>query len=676
MKFIDLDFETRSKTKITLGAWKYSECPSTEILWAKFEINGRMYEWKIGDKPPKRLFRAVKRGYIIRAFNSFFEFCIWVNVATPKLGWPKVTIEQFYCVQALAQSKTFKGSLEDAGIDMGLNVTKDKEGKRLINKFSAPSRKKDQEWNEPYDPANVPDFMRFGDYCETDVDVQIGIADFTGLLSEFEYRVFMMTERMNAIGIPIDVDMANGALALVDRAVSAANKEFQTLSGTTLNLSQKQAVKDWLEEDGLPMPNMQAGTIDKKLKDKKISDDHKRILYLIKSAGKTSTSKYKKAVEIVGKDGFIHGILKYHRARTGRWGGAGIQPQNFARPTLPKWTDYEYLAELIADEDYEAIEQLFDDVMEALSSALRSMICATPGNKLIAADYAQIEARVAFWYADEQDPLDLFNKEAELLKAGKIEEAEWFKKEGGGDIYKVMASDIYSKPVSKITDDERFMGKQCILGLGFQMGAPKFKKTLYDTYGVIITNQFATETVNAYRKKYPKIKKIWSQLNEAAINAVTNKGHAFKVSKQNIIYKYEDQYLTCRLPSGRKLHYFQPEVKVIPSPWQKNEVMDQLTFMGIDSFSNKWKRLTTYGGSLFENVVQATARDLMCYGMLNAEDNGYQSLFTVHDEAITMVPDEPKYTYQEYEQLLAATPNWAKGIPVVAEGWEGKRYRK
>jgi DNA polymerase bacteriophage-type len=653
-KFIDLDFETRSRTAIATGAWRYSICESTDVLWLKYSIKGKMYTWRIGDKPPGKLFRYLKKGYHLRAFNSFFEYCIWKNVCETKLGWPSVDIGQFYCVQAMAQAKSFPGSLAGAAEALELPTTKDKEGKRLINMFSKPSRKADEDWKEP---ENYPeDFARFGQYCEVDVDVQIGIAEAVGPLSDFEYNVFLMTERINAVGLPIDIDMVYGAINLVAKSVQTSNGIFQRITGTTLNLSQKAAIKNWLEEDGLPLPNMQAGTLDKKIKSPKIHDRHRKILSLIRSAGKISTSKYKKAIEIIGSDFFIHGILKYHRARTGRWGGVGIQPQNFARTSLPGWVDYEYLAQLIAEQDYEIIEVLYGDVMEALSSALRSMICAVDGKKLVTADYAQIEARVGFWVAGEEEALEVFRQNK--------------------DIYKVMAMDIYKKKEKDITSDERFIGKQCILGLGFQMGAKKFKKNLYDQFDTIIPTEFAEENVAAYRKKYPRVKKIWGELNKAAIKAVDNINCPFAVGPQRLIYEYDGEYLTCKLPSGRKIHYYNPRVCMVASPWAPGEKMAQLTFMGVDGFTNKWTRLSTYGGMLLENAVQAIARDLMCCGMINAEEHGYPSLFTVHDESISMVPDEPCYSYQEYEKLLSKTPDWAKGIPVVAEGWEGKRYRK
>ncbi len=658
-KYIDLDFETRSACDLkTRGAWVYSEHPTTTVLIARWSTDGgkTYHKWWFNDKPPKKLFRKLKQGYKIRAFNSFFEFVIWVNYCVPKLGWPKLDIRDFMCVQAESNAKTFPGSLEASAIAMELLDQKDKEGMRLINKFSKPSRKAGQEWNEPRD--DMEDFIKFDKYCEQDVRAQIAVHNFAGSLeNEFEREVFYLTEKMNAQGIPIDEPMLEGALALRELALIELNERAQELTGESFTLGQTAKLKEWLEENGCPLPNMQAKTIERKLKSKKLDPTCHELLSLRASANKTSVSKYTSAKNLIGSDGFVHGILKYHIARTGRWGGRGLQPQNFSRPKLDKWVDYVFLAELIVDQEYDLIQFIYGDVMEALSSALRSMICAPKGKKFLAADYSQIEARIVFWLAGEEGALDIFRRNE--------------------DIYCDMASDVYGFKVTKANEFERFIGKQCILGLGFGMGDKKFKKDLFDKGDVVVEQSFATRVVKSYRKKYKKVKDIWTEINDAAIKAVKFKGKRFKCTTQDVSFYHDGEYLKCRLPSGRNLHYYDAKVEMVdpPASWNSTKQMEQLTFMGIDSYTTKWARMSTYGGSLLENLAQAIARDLMCYGMLEAEREGYNMLFTVHDEGIAMV-DEDFGTVPEFEEILARTPDWAEGVPVVAEGWEGPRYRK
>jgi len=661
--FIDIDFETRSKADIKkVGAYRYADDDSTEILLLRISYDQETTEgWRIGDPPPKKLFKRLKKKNTrIRAFNSFFEYSIWNLVGARKLGWPEMSIEKFYDVMADSCQKCFAANLEGAAEQMELVVQKDNRGKNLIQKFSKPSRRNGHEWNQPDDfPI---EFQEFDEYCEVDVLTQIGIAEFTGTLTRFEHMVFLLTEKMNARGLPIDIDMAEGALDLVEYATDRANEEARKITKDAFNsVTQRDAVMNWLEDNGCPMPNMQAKTIERMLKNpkKKIRKKARRILELRAAVSKTSTSKYSAALMRVGKDNRVHEIVKYHIAKTGRHGGRGLQIQNFARPTLGKWVDYEYIAELITNRDFETLEMLYGEVMNVLSSALRSMICAPDGKKFVCADYAQIEARIVFWFADEQQALNIFRE--------------------GGDIYCDMAIDVYKRPITKANDFERFIGKQCILGLGFGMGASKFKGDLFEKGDVVVEASFATEVVNLYRKKYKKVKNMWKEVSDAAMDAVEHPNRKFYCCDKKIHYVYdeESEFLYCVLPSGRRLHYYRPIIKYVdpPKSWNTDDMIPQLTFMGIDGYTKKWTRLRTYGGSLVENFVQAAARDIMCYGMLEAENEGYEQIFLVHDESVALV-DEDFGSYQEYEKVLSRTPDWAKGIPVVAEGWEGKRYRK
>ena len=251
--YADIDFETRSEAKLLdVGAWKYAEHPSTLPLILRYSLDGETtYKWHLRDKPPKKLFKFLKNpNSRIRAFNSFFEFCIWNLTCVQILGWPEMPIEKFYDTMADSSSKCFAANLMGAGEQMDLEVTKDKEGKRLIQKFCKPrTAKSGPYWNEP--EAHPIEFQAFDDYCHIDVIVQIGISEFCGALSEFEYNVFMLTEKMNVRGIPIDVEMAEGAINLIEYATTKANKEARKITKDAFeSVSQRDAVKNWLEENG------------------------------------------------------------------------------------------------------------------------------------------------------------------------------------------------------------------------------------------------------------------------------------------------------------------------------------------------------------------------------------------------------------------------------------------
>jgi DNA polymerase len=255
------------------------------------------------------------------------------------------------------------------------------------------------------------------------------------------------------------------------------------------------------------------------------------------------------------------------------------------------------------------------------------------------------------WLASEEEALGVFER--------------------GEDIYCVMATAIYGYPCYKDTHPaERAMGKIAVLGLGYQMGWRKFKEQCANA-GVDISDEFAQQVVDAYRAKFWRIRDMWRQQEDSAIEAVRHPG--LRVECGAVTWVQEGRFLFCELPSGRRLAYPDPEVRMKMTPW--DELRPALTFMGVDKNFN-WSRQQTYGGMLVENITQAVARDLMAYGLLQCARSGlYVPILTVHDE---LIAEAKRHTgnVHEFERLMASVPGWAVGCPVVAEGWTGLRYRK
>ena len=203
------------------------------------------------------------------------------------------------------------------------------------------------------------------------------------------------------------------------------------------------------------------------------------------------------------------------------------------------------------------------------------------------------------------------------------------------------------------------------------MGPDRFKAQVKTQTGLDISRDMAQLIVQAYRTTYPEVAGFWYQQENAAVQAVRQSGKI--ITAGPVKWKGQNGFLYCKLPSGRCLAYAEPQVKPIETSW--GEIKDQLTFMAVNPISKNWERQHTYGGAITENIVQATARDLMAYGMLNLEKQGYEIRMTVHDEVIACV-DENFGSVEDFERILSTTPDWAKGCPVKAEGWRGKRYRK
>lgn len=271
-------------------------------------------------------------------------------------------------------------------------------------------------------------------------------------------------------------------------------------------------------------------------------------------------------------------------------------------------------------------------------------------------DYSAIEARVIFWLAGEEQGLRVFER--------------------GDDIYVDLAKVIY--PGSEIDKAKRDLGKRGILGCSYGMGHKKFKETC-ETFGLTIEQELAERVVQTYRQKYYPVVKFWYAQEAAAIEAVQT-GRIVKCGK--ITWGVHGRFLYAKLPSGRCLSYFDPRIAIGETPW--GEKKSQLSYMAVNSVTRKWERERTYGGKIAENLTQAVARDLMASAMLGAERRGYKMLLSVHDELIAEFPDSAKERriayYQDdtpdFEKIMTTKPEWAEGLPVNAEVWDGHRYEK
>jgi DNA polymerase len=302
------------------------------------------------------------------------------------------------------------------------------------------------------------------------------------------------------------------------------------------------------------------------------------------------------------------------------------------------------------------------DTMKKLSHGLRGAIIAGPGKELFVADYASIEARVLLWVAKDEEALKIFTS--------------------GRDIYCYFADDVYGYPTSKATHPkERDLGKTAVLGLGYQMGAAKFVETCAKA-SIEITEEFSQKVVTDYREKFWRVKTLWNDMERTACETVERECDV-RCGVVTWSYDTDLDFLYCILPSGRKLCYPFPQVKEKATPW--GEMRPQLTFMGVDTYTKQWKRQSTYGGMLVENVVQAISRDVMAEAMLRCEWSGlYEVVLSVHDEVIAEC-EEGLGNIEEFMMLLTILPPWAKyrgrsggmvEIPIAVEGWKGVRYKK
>lgn len=329
--------------------------------------------------------------------------------------------------------------------------------------------------------------------------------------------------------------------------------------------------------------------------------------------------------------------------------GKGVQPHNFMRGLL-KLHQQQRVLRLLECGDHEVLETFFEWPISTISQIMRSFIMADKGRVFKVVDYSSIEARVLAWLAEDEELLEAFRK--------------------GYDPYKIMASKLFNVQYEKVTDDQRRIGKNLILGCGYGLGAAKFV-SYSEKAGTEITEQFAKTAVRTYRAERRKVVQFWYDVERCAVTAVREKRTIKNfIRLRNLKFYCEDQWFCIELPSGRKLRYYRPQVKVVD---KFGEPALQLSYKV--EFRGRLISESTYGGKLVENIVQAIARDFMVNGMFNAEKAGYPVVGTVHDELIT----EPKIGFgsvQELEHVVCVLPPWGKGCPIAAKGFESPRYRK
>ena len=688
MRTLYLDLETFSETPITHGTHAYAA--NAEILlaaWAWDDAPVQVADFTAN--PPEQVPFDVSTfasdpDVEVVIHNSHFDRTVirhvWgIDILTSRI--------HDTMVQAMAHS--LPGSLGMLCEVLGLpsDKAKDKDGKRLINLFCKPlgkNRKLDRATRETH-PA---EWERFKAYAASDIEAmrevkkRMPVINFTPA----ERELWQLDQRINDRGVAID-------LGLVYSAIEAIDKAKRELAGRTVALTDGSVSSTTLNEVfrlhlfeafGIDLPDLQMATIEKALAAADMNPAMRELLLIRLQASSTSTAKYRVLMRGTSADSRLRGLLQFCGAiRTGRWAGRLFQPQNLPRPTLKQKA---------IDAGIEALRAgcahlTTDNVMELISSAIRSCIVAPPGSKLVVADLSNIEGRVQSWLANEEWKLKAFRD---------------FDAKTGPDLYKLAYSKSFGIKPEAVTDDQRQVGKVQELALGYEGGVGAFatfasaysidlndlaQKVLLDApidtiaqadkflgwfkkdnksrYGLSDDAFVACDVLKRmWRDAHPNIANYWAALKDLSIKALVNRGNTF--SELGLKVRASKNWLVIGLPSGRALCY--------PAP--KIEDGDKITYMGIDQYTRKWTRTHTHGGKLFENLCQAVARDIMAANMPLIEVAGYKIVLTVHDEIIAEAPDEPQYNAKHLASLLAANPAWAPDIPLAAAGFETYRYRK
>jgi DNA polymerase len=686
MTIAHLDIETRSTCDLkTAGLYRYFEDPETEVL---------VVRWRIGDGPVHELGGVndwqleahIVDGLPVVGHNIAFDREGWNAKIAPAIGGPQITIEQTDCTMARCAALSLPQSLEQAGKALGLKIQKDVEGHRLMMKMCRPKTHDPITWHET--PEQLE---RLSAYCAQDVLAECAIDAAVPQLSPSEKRLWVLDQKINARGVQLDMPMVDKALAVAERAALAASEQIYELTdGAVQRTTETAKIVKWLNDRGIPASSIAKGEQDELLVRADLFDDPlaRQVIELRRASAKSSVAKYRAMQRSVCKDGRVRGTLNFHGASTGRWAGRLIQPQNLPRigDAGPDVEDlHAILAAYDADEAFAVCQLNFENPLDILSKALRSMLIAKPGHELIGGDYSNIEGRVNAWLAGED---------------WKVEAFADFDAGVGPDPYNVMAGAILGKPHDQVTKLERLCpGKVPELACGYQ-GALRAFQNMAGVYGVHIADETALDTVRLWRAKNPMIVKSWYVVQDAAIAAVKNPGMKVPCLNGKLTYMVARNILWCRLPSGRPMPYVAPHIESGPckhcggtgqvltfTPEERalfdeclqcrgsGWIKERVAFYGQNSTTKKWQKNSLYGGLQIENCCQAIARDILAEGMFRLEDAGYLLVLTVHDENICEVP-EGFGSPEELAELMSIVPTWAGGLPVAVSAWKDRRYVK
>ena len=606
----------------------------------------------------------------IIAHSVQFEYAIYHFILHKRYGWPELLDpKRWDCTMARALMCGLPASLEGCALALKVPFQKDMDGKRAMYETCKPQ--KDGTWCE--DPEVLERLYR---YNRIDVETERSLDKALRELPESERKIFELDLVMNRRGVAIDIESVKSAAAIAESETDRLNEELRKLTkGAVSKASRVAEMKRWIAAQGVKIP-MKLAKPGPEAKDDKETLDKEAIIEILgrtetpkivkdvvtirQQVGKSSVAKFSAMLSASCADGRVRGALQYHGAHTGRWAGRIIQPQNY--PQGFGHEDQECALALLQEPGLFA--SVYNGVgMQTLSNILRGMLIAGEGKSFIGADYNAIEARIVFWLANEIGALSMYSRrESPYLDMGRL---------------------IFGREITKKDAMEYALAKMTVLGCGFGMGWKKFQGQAL-ARGVDISDELAQKAIKTYRDYYRNVVKMWYDTQGAAIRAVLNPKTSQPAADGKVFWMMsrDRRFLGCCLPSGRWLRYFRPEVKIEDSPHGEQQVLYYWTAADAGALKTECNGMLgqykTWGGELVENVVQAIARDIMVQGMLKAEAAGYPLIITVHDELLAEIGStrEPQVDLKNFCNLMCQTPAWAKGLPVAAEGWIGKRYRK
>ena len=643
MDTLAIDIETYSDVSLPdCGVHRYAASEQFEILLFAYSLNDeptQIIDLASGEKIPDKIMEYLTDDSVIKtAYNAAFERnCInrFFGLSLKPEGWR--------CTLVQASMLSLPLSLEGVGEALNLDKKKMSEGKDLIRYFCMPCKPTKANGGRTRNlPSDAPEkWELFKTYCIRDVDVEKQIRN---KLAKFpipdrEQKLYCMDQRINDRGIMVDQELIGHAVACDLLYKETVTKKAYEISGLE-NPNSVSQLKDWLNEKGIEVDSLAKAAVEELVEN--TQGDVAEMMKLRLAMSKTSVKKYEAMERSVCPDGRVHGLLQFYGAnRTGRWAGRLVQIHNLPQNHME---DLELARSLVKEGRYDLVELLYDSIPDVLSELIRTAFVAKPGCRFIVSDFSAIEARVMGYLAGEGWVMEEFR--------------------GAGKIYEQTASKMFHIPIEEITKGSPYRARGKVASLACQYGGAEGALISMGALNFVEEEELKG-LVQSWRTANPHIVNYWYEI-DGAVKAAVKERKMTKVGMVTVYY--QSGMLKIALPSGRVLSYVRPRMTV------NRFGSESVSYEGVGT-NRKWTRIESYGAKFCENIVQATARDVLAEAMLSLEKKGFDIVCHIHDEVVLEVP-EGKSSVEEINEIMAVCPDWCEGLPLKAAGFESPFYKK
>jgi len=662
MAVLFIDYETRSMVDLRAkGVYTYARDLSTEILCMSYAFDDEDVVTWIPSQPfPAHIIEHIKLNGEIVAHNATFERLITKYVLCPDFKVPEPSMNSWYCTATQARANCAPASLEDVGRFAGLGMRKDTRGNYLVRALCIP--RADGSFNN--DLTLMDELFA---YCERDVATMREFYYNSRMLSAEELYDYHINEHINDRGVKIDVALAHAAIGYADQELKDVQQLVYELSEGVIRSVRSPRMRDWVRE--------RVGKYALKLMEKQVDDEIKvsidksvrhnllvladeepdqvppvvaDVIQCADDLWASSIAKFQRMVSLADEeDERVRGALVFcGGVATGRASSYGLQVHNFTR-ICAKFPE-EVRADMVAGADL--VPKHGGRVTDVLKKMLRPALIAEKGNVFVGADWSAIEARVTPWLTNDPLADDVLG----TFKQNK-------------DIYIREASKIFKCSEGNVTDEMRQLGKIAILSCGFAGGIGAFN-AMGKAYKVHLSEPEAKRIVDAWRQANPWAVHFWTDIEEAYMRAMYNRGKVFTVGR--VFYMFDGLHLWYALPSDRILCY--PYAKI-----ENGELTYAKASWKPSATDEHWGRARLWRGLATENITQATANDILRSALRELYRLNIHVVLHVHDEIIVECAEADSMRVEKVlSEVMTTSPSWATGLPLHAKTFVSTRYGK